>query len=124
MKRWLPLIKWFGSLYLVAGLLALVDWKLTALMSLYISMALMLNLIEYFTGVTIFTRNSDRMLPEPEPLPKELLIEHALIGEAFSARMYSENPDLSDDAKKAYLWAESQFTRIARGEVDERDLIG
>jgi hypothetical protein len=52
------------------------------------------------------------------------LIRDALIGEAFSARMFSENPDNSPETKRAYEWAENQFLRIARGEVDERDLIG
>lgn len=57
-------------------------------------------------------------------IPKKVYIRHALIGEAFSARMFSENPDLSPDAVKAYQWAEKQFQRIALGEVDDRDLIG
>lgn len=59
-----------------------------------------------------------------DKFPTELLVRHALIGEAFSARMFSDNPNLHPDAVKAYRWAEKQFLRIAREEVDERDLIG
>ena len=51
-------------------------------------------------------------------------INHALIGEAFAARMFGDNPDLPPEAKQAYRWAERQFNRIARGDVSERDLIG
>lgn len=51
-------------------------------------------------------------------------IEHALVSEAYAARMYGDNPELPPEAKKAYRWAERQFNRIARGEVGERDLIG
>lgn len=56
--------------------------------------------------------------------PRGYLIRNALYGEAFSARMYGDNPDLSPDAVKAYRWAERQFARIARGEVTKHDLIG
>lgn len=52
------------------------------------------------------------------------MIRDALFSEVFVARMFSDNPDISPDAKRAYRWAEDQFLRIARGEVDERDLIG
>lgn len=52
------------------------------------------------------------------------LVRDALYGEAYSARMFSDNPDLSPDAVQAYRWAEEQFIRIAQGRVDERDLIG
>jgi hypothetical protein len=51
-------------------------------------------------------------------------INHALCSEAFSARMFGDNPELPPEAKQAYRWAERQFNRIARGEVGERDLIG
>lgn len=61
---------------------------------------------------------------EPKPLPLIVLMQHAAFGEAFTARMCSENPDLHPDAVKAYQWAEKQFVRIANGKVDERDLIG
>lgn len=64
------------------------------------------------------------MTTPPDPIPLGLLIEHALFGEAFSARMYGDNPDLSPDAVRAYRWAEEQFVRIANKRVDERDLIG
>ena len=55
------------------------------------------------------------------PLP---YIEHALVGEAWTAHMLSENPEIGAETRNAYLWAEEQFLRIARGEVGERDLIG
>lgn len=57
-------------------------------------------------------------------IPPGTYIEHALVGEAFAARMYSEQPDAHPQAQDAYRWAEQQFNRIARGEVGERDLIG
>jgi len=60
----------------------------------------------------------------PRPLPLATYIEHALFSEAFAARMYGDNPDLSPDAVEAYRWAERQFVRIANGEVGEQDLIG
>ncbi len=53
-----------------------------------------------------------------------MYISHALTGEAYAARMYGDNPDLSPDAVKAYRWAEAQFNRIASGKVGEGDLIG
>ena len=51
-------------------------------------------------------------------------INHALVSEAFAARMYGDNPALPPEAKQAYRWAERQFNRIAAGKVGERDLIG
>jgi hypothetical protein len=52
------------------------------------------------------------------------LIKDALIGEAFCARMCADNPDISEETRAAFLWAESQFIRIAYGHVSEMDLIG
>jgi len=52
------------------------------------------------------------------------LVRDALLGEAYSARMYRDHPDHSEDAVEAYDWAEREFLRIANGNVDERDLIG
>lgn len=62
--------------------------------------------------------------PQMPDIGIDTYVHHALVGEAFSARMFSENPDISPETKKAYEWAEQQFLRIARGEVGERDLIG
>lgn len=53
----------------------------------------------------------------------EVLRTHALYGEAFSARMYADNPNISEETRRAYEWAEGQFARIGAGKVDERDLI-
>lgn len=57
-------------------------------------------------------------------LSKAYLQTDALFGAAYVCRMMRDNPDLSEDARKAYEWAEGEFVRIAKGEVDERDLIG
>jgi hypothetical protein len=57
-------------------------------------------------------------------LPKEVLKEHALYGAAFACRMFRDYPGRTEDARAAYAWAEKEFLRIARGEVDERDLVG
>lgn len=57
-------------------------------------------------------------------LPLDTYVHDALIGEAFSARMFGDNPELPPEAVKAYRWAEQQFLRIAKKEVGERDLIG
>ncbi len=51
-------------------------------------------------------------------------ISHALTGAAFTARMFWENPDLTEDARRFGQWAEAEFLRIGRKEVGERDLIG
>lgn len=52
------------------------------------------------------------------------LIREALMSEAFAARMYGDNPELSEDAQKAYRWAEEQFLRIYKGNVSENDICG
>ena len=52
-----------------------------------------------------------------------LYVRHALLGEAFAARMYGDNPDLPHEAVRAYRWAEEQFLRIRRGDLSEQDLI-
>lgn len=57
-------------------------------------------------------------------LPMEVYVQHALMGEAFAARMMADNPENSPETKRAYEWAEQQFLRIYRKEVGERDLIG
>jgi hypothetical protein len=65
-----------------------------------------------------------RLRRRSNDLPLLTYMRHALIGEAFSARMFSENPGISDDTRRAYEWAEEQFLRIANRQVGERDLIG
>lgn len=59
-----------------------------------------------------------------ERIPLDLYMSHAAFGAAYTARMMSENPDLSPEAVEAYKWAESEFSRIGRYEVGERDLTG
>lgn len=57
-------------------------------------------------------------------IPLDTYISHALTGAAWTARMFWENPDLTEDARKFGQWAEAEFLRIGRKEVGERDLIG
>lgn len=45
-------------------------------------------------------------------------LKGAAWGNAFSARMLSDNPELSDDARKAYQWAEAEFLSIANSKID------
>lgn len=75
-------------------------------------------------GLSTFDGIVERLEIEEALKTQALYVSHALSGEAYSAFMFSENPELSPDAKQAYRWAEEQFNRIARGQVGERDLIG
>lgn len=70
------------------------------------------------------TNGADAANQRDPAIPLDTYMCHALIGEAFAARMYGDNPELPPEAVEAYRWAERQFVRIANKEVGERDLIG
>lgn len=63
-----------------------------------------------------------------DPLVPHLELEAirgALFGLAFDAKMYSENPELSNDAVKAYLWIERNMLRLCiEGASDDEAICG
>ena len=54
---------------------------------------------------------------------KVWMIKGEAYGLAFSARMFGDNPELSEETRKAYRWAEEGFIKLARGEVSEEGAI-
>lgn len=79
---------------------------------------------ESVTGGTLSASERPAANEQHPDIPVEVYVEHALIGAAYSARMFGDNPELPPEAVKAYRWAEGEFNRIAKKEVGERDLIG
>lgn len=51
------------------------------------------------------------------------MIKGEAYGLAFTARMFGDNPELPEEARRAYKWAEEGFIKLARGEVSEEGAI-
>ena len=52
-------------------------------------------------------------------------VKGGAFGFAFAARMFGDNPELSEDMTRVYRWAEKCFIKLATGEItDEEAILG
>jgi hypothetical protein len=58
-----------------------------------------------------------------EPWSQEYNLRGAAWGNAFTARMMSENPNLPMEARQAYEWAEEEFLHIAQDQISNEEAV-
>lgn len=58
-----------------------------------------------------------------EPWSQEFNIRGAAWGFAFTCRMCWENPDISEETREVYKWAEKAFVHLAKDTITDDEAV-